>query len=85
MTSQCRDKVLVTKSIIESVTTLKTKTRKTLILRVLQFKDVVPSEIVHIIVSLFSNGKNRLSYYIIDNLIIRLPCLPRNTLLYVYQ
>jgi len=32
----------ITKSITESVTPFKTKTRKMLILRVLQFKEVVP-------------------------------------------
>jgi hypothetical protein len=36
------DIVHFTKSITESVTPFKTKTRKTLILRVLRFKEVVP-------------------------------------------
>jgi hypothetical protein len=36
------DNLYVTKSITDSVTPFKTKTRKTLILRVLRFKEVVP-------------------------------------------
>jgi len=39
------DHVIVVKSITESVTPLKTKARKTLILRVLRFEEVVPPEL----------------------------------------
>ena len=67
------DYVYVTKSVTTSVNKKLKNPCKSLIYRDLQFRDVVPPVIEYIIVSLSSKGKNRLSYYIRDNLILRSP------------
>jgi hypothetical protein len=51
--------VHVTKSVTNSITLFKIKTRKTLILRVLRFKEVVPPGIVRLIKGCWDEEKKR--------------------------